>query len=122
MAIKTLQHHRAIGGFFVCRATADERIPIPWVLLDRDKPVFIDDSHNLISFKIQDGPIKEVGVNGCQIDTLIHAAREILAGFQRTFPCEENEGAMMALEDALGWLDRRKKNRESRCVEGTSKP
>jgi hypothetical protein len=75
----------------------------------------------MISFRIQNGPIKEVGVNGCQVDTLIYAARAIIDGLHKKFPCRENLMVLGRLADALYWLEIRKRNREKRGVEGKSK-
>lgn len=78
------------------------------------------DVHSL-SFTLQHGPVKEVGVNGCQVDTVIEAAKTILEGLNRQFPCRENSIAITHLDDALHWLEHRKKDREKRSVEGLSK-
>lgn len=74
-----------------------------------------------VTFKLQDGPIKEVGVNGCQIDDVIGFARDKIAEFQAKIPCTENGHAVTKLDESLMWLEQRKKNREKRAVEGTSK-
>jgi hypothetical protein len=83
--------------------------------------VYVRKDKNSISFTLQKGPIGEVGVNGCQVDTVIHAAAAILRGFQSKFPCEENAAAIFHLENALIELEKRKKNREKRGVEGFNK-
>jgi hypothetical protein len=85
------------------------------------KHIYFRRDVNSLSFTLQDGPIKEVGVNGCQVDTLIAAAKLIIEGFNSQFPCDENVKAICALEEALVALDDRKKNREARGVEGLSK-
>lgn len=43
-----------------------------------------------VAFTIQSGPIKEFGVNGCQIDDVIAWAKEKIEGFNAAFPCREN--------------------------------
>jgi hypothetical protein len=83
--------------------------------------VYIRHDVNSISFTIQNGPIKEVGVNGCQLDTLIHTAMIMIDKLNEKFPCNENIGASGHLHAALRCLDERKKNREARGVEGFSK-
>ncbi len=75
---------------------------------------------NMISFKLQEGPIKEVGENGCQVDELIGAALIILRSFNKTFPCRENSIAITKLEEALHRLADRTRDREKRGVEGTN--
>jgi len=86
-------------------------INIPYVTVDG----------STITFQIQDGPIKEVGVNGTQIDTLIEVASNIINSFNTKFPCEENDAAIQHLGFALDSLAQRKKNREQRGVEGHDK-
>lgn len=83
--------------------------------------VYVRRDKNSLAFTLQNGPIKEVGINGCQVDTIIEAARHILQGFQAKFPCHENDAAISHLDSALDWLERRTADREARDVEGTSK-
>lgn len=73
-----------------------------------------------VMFTMQDGPIKEVGENGIQIDGVIEWARETIEGFNARFPCRENSLALTKLDEALMWLAARKANREKRGVEGTT--
>ena len=74
-----------------------------------------------VKFTIQSGPIKEVGVNGCQIDDVIRWAKEKIEGFNASFPCRENSLVITKLEEALLWSMQRKLNREARGVEGLNK-
>ena len=70
----------------------------------------------------QEGPIKEVGVNGANNEDLILMVLSRLQSFQQTnFACRENEMAITKLEEALMWLRKRTQDREARNVEGTSK-
>ncbi len=82
---------------------------------------FIKVEGNTISFTIQDGPIKEVGVNGCQIDDMIEMSKEIIEGFNKNFPCRENSMVITKLDEALLWSLKRKMDREKRNVEGTNR-
>ncbi len=84
-----------------------------------NKFIIIEDSK--VSFQIQDGPIKEVGVNGCQIDDVIRWAKEFIEFHNGKFPCRENSLAITKLDEALLWLYERKRNREARGVEGLNK-
>jgi hypothetical protein len=61
------------------------------------------------------------GVNGCQVDTLIHAALIMLKGLNAKVGCVENDNAINKLEMALHWLGQRTIDRQQRGVEGTSK-
>jgi hypothetical protein len=83
--------------------------------------VELDERGNSISFTLQNGPIKEGGVNGCQVDTIIEAAMMIVQGFDEKFPCMENKFAINSLENALLFLELRKQKRISCGVEGYSR-
>jgi hypothetical protein len=120
MALDTLRDVKVIGGFEVVR---EKPFDMDWNIFDqlrKEKPIFITDSQNMISFRIQDGPIKEVGVNGCQVDTMIEVAKLIIEGLNKKFPCIENAMMIHRLGEALDWSEERKRNREKRQVEGTS--
>lgn len=126
MALETLKGVKELGGFVVMaeRPKKDDG-STDWEKFDeqrKSEPVYIDHEKGMISFRIQDGPVKEKGVNGCQVGTLIHAAYEIIAGLNKQFPCRENSLALTKLEEALMWLQARTKNRERRGVEGSSQP
>ena len=73
-----------------------------------------------IQFQVQQRPIKEVGVNGCQVDDLIAVARHMISGLNAKFPCRENSCAITKLDEALMWLRERTRDREQRGVEGTN--
>ena len=87
-----------------------QKTPKPFVEIDGQK----------ITFTIQSDPIKEVGVNGCQLDALIVTAKDMIAYLNAKFPCRENSLAITKLEEALMWLEARTKDREFRGVEGTN--
>lgn len=112
MALETLKDVKRIGGFDVTRGVSN---------FSKDRPVFIFDELNQIAFQIQSGPIKEVGANGCQVDTLIHVAKAMLEGLNKEFPCRENSAAITKLDEAILWLIKRRLDREARNVEGFSK-
>lgn len=121
MALETLKGVKEIGGFQVLQGPAG----VDWSRLHELRetyPVYVDDDLNAITFKIQNGPIKEHGVNGCQVDTMIEAAKLIIEGLNKKFYCDENAEAITNLELALASLARRRANREKRGVEGTSAP
>ena len=82
--------------------------------------VYVRYDKNSIAFTIQNGPVKENGVNGCQVDTLIETALQIIDGLNDKHRCDENEECVQNLKHALYWLRQRKHNREARGVEGTS--
>lgn len=74
-----------------------------------------------VKFTIQSGPVKEFGVNGCQIDDVIAWAKEKIEGFNEAFPCRENSMIITKLDEALLWSVKRKLDREKRQVEGFNK-
>jgi len=114
MALETLKDVKKIGGFDVAEISdfTKER-PLEFIVVNH--------KNNGLSFLIQNGPIKEVGVNGCQVDTIIETARTIIYGLNKKFPCRENSLAITKLEEALMWLNKRKVDRVDRGVEGFSK-
>lgn len=133
MALETLQGVTEIGGFGIVvmdelRAKYPEKFnesgAMDYAWFEKDiRPtnfIYVRQDKNSLSFTIQNGPIKEVGVNGCQVDTVIETAKVIIEGLNKKFPCRENSVAITKLDEALMWLDKRKKDREKRKVEGTS--
>ena len=133
MALETLKGVSEIGGFkVVVMDELREKFPekfnesgaMDYKWFEKDiRPhnfIYVRNDVNSISFTIQNGPIKEHGVNGCQVDTILYAGLEILKKLNEKFPCVENERAISSLADSIKHLSDRKKNREARGVEGTS--
>ena len=116
MSLETLKDVKEIGGYtlvqFPDEQGHEQRNCINFVQVNHDK--------NEIRFTIQDGPIKEVGVNGCQVDTIIETAKIIIEGLNKKFPNIYNENAISSLKVALRFLENRKLDREKRGVEGYS--
>ena len=83
--------------------------------------VHVSSKTSEIIIKIQDGPIREVGENGAQIDVLGEVWLEIIKGFNAVFPCRENSITITKIEEALLWQMKRTMNREKRGVEGFNK-
>lgn len=76
--------------------------------------------HGALGVKFQNGPIKEVGINGATHEALIAIIIDRLRSFQAgPFAGRENAIALIHLEDALMWLQRRTRARIARGVEGT---
>jgi len=120
MALETLKGIKEIGGFKIKHI--DNRLAGREYKEALDNKYFIFDNaeNNSLSFIIQDGPVKENGVNGCQVDTVIETAKLMIEGLDRKYPCVENRKAISALHEALTWLKIRKDDREMRGVEGLS--
>lgn len=134
MALETLKGVDKIGGFdLVVMDDLREKYPekfnesgsMDYKWFEKDiRPnnfVYVRHDKNSLSFTIQNGPIKENGVNGCQVDTLIHASKVIIEKLNQNFPCSYNELCLKKLSEAIGHLDDRKKDREARNVEGLNK-
>lgn len=133
MALETLKGVKNIGGFnVVVMDELREKYPdkfnesgamdYQWFEKDVRPHNFIYVRHdvNSISFTIQNGPVGEKGVNGCQVDTIIEAAKVILEGLNKQLPCRENSVAITKLDEALLWLMKRRHDRHIRGVEGTA--
>ncbi len=119
MAINTLKGVEEIDGYGVNhwengKGTTTE-------ITDKSGFIFIDHDKNTIEFTIQNKPIKEAGINGCQIDTIIATAAIMLEKLNRNIPCEYNDKALTHLLRAYQLMEDRKMDREKRGVEGTSK-
>lgn len=111
MALETLAGVKEIDGFAVTRGVSN---------FSSSRPIFVHDETNQIAFKIQDGPVQETGINGCQVDQVIHVARLMIEGLNNKYPCRENSMAITKLDEAMQWLTARKTDRVKRQVEGTS--
>ena len=69
----------------------------------------------------QDGPVGEVGVNGCHHEDLLAIVIHRLQGFQSgDYACMETAKALTHLELALQALAARTVDRQARNVDGTS--
>ena len=133
MALETLKDVEKIGDFdVVCMDKIRERNPekfnesgaMDYAWFEKDiRPhnfIYVRHDVNSLSFTLQNGPIKENGVNGCQVDTVIEAGLQMLKGLNDKHRCRENALAITKLEEALMWLEARKKDREKRGVEGVN--
>jgi hypothetical protein len=134
MALETLKGINQIDGFSVVvmdelrnkfpeKFNASGGMDYNWFETEIRPKNFIYVRHdvNSISFTIQNGPVSENGVNGCQVDQLISAAKTIIEGLNKKFPCRENALAITKLEEAAHWLEHRKKERTARGVEGADR-
>jgi hypothetical protein len=125
MALETLKGVTHIDGeSILSERTKNPDGSVNWEATDEARkfcPIFVDHDVNMISFRIQDGPIKEVGKNGCQVTALIDAARIIIEKLNEKYPCRENYLTLTKLDEALLWQLKRTKDREARQVEGESK-
>lgn len=83
--------------------------------------IYVRNDKNSLAFTIQNGPVKEAGVNGCQVEDVIAVAKRIVEELNAKFPCRENAMMITKLDEALMWSRERTRNRVARQVEGESK-
>lgn len=83
--------------------------------------IYVRHDVNSLAFTIQNGPIKEVGKNGCQVTDIIAVAKHIIDELNKKFPCRENAMTITKLDEALMWQKKRTDDRIAREVEGLSK-
>lgn len=119
MALETLKDVKEINGEKIVTIDEDFGAYVSAYLRD-GKTIAVDHSINTLSFRIQNGPIKEVGKNGCQVTDIVAVALHIFKGLNAKFPCTENEGTIACLETALNLQQERTAKREARGVEGRS--
>lgn len=70
------------------------------------------------TIKFQDGFLKD-GRNGLTVEEAIAEVAKRISLYNSKVPCRENIQAILALNDALYYLEQRTKDREKRGVEGT---
>jgi len=133
MALETLKNVGFVNGYqVIVMDDLREKYPekfnesgaMDWKWFEKDvRPnnfIYVRHDKNSLSFTLQNGPVKEHGVNGCQVDTVVAAAKLIIEGLNAKFPCRENAMAITKLDEALMWLAERTKDRGVRGVEGRS--
>lgn len=134
MALETLKGLKEINGeTIICMDDLRNEFPekfnesgsmdYKWFEKDIRPHNFIYVRHdvNSLSFTIQNGPIKEVGKNGCQVEDIIAIAKHIVEQLNAKFPCRENSMMITKLDEAIMWSKLRTSNRQARNVEGLSK-
>lgn len=78
-------------------------------------------NHPLCHIDFQEGPIKEVGVNGVTNEDLLLMVLSRLEAFQHSeYRSDENAEAIQCINEAMYALSKRTISREIREVEGTS--
>jgi arginine/lysine/ornithine decarboxylase len=134
MALETLKDIKEIDGFkVIVMDELREQYPekfnesgaMDYKWFEKDiRPnnfIYVRNDKNSLSSTIQDGPIKENGINGCQVQTIIESAKVIIEGLNKKFPCRENAMVITKLDEALMWSKKRTEDRQKRKVEGLSK-
>lgn len=116
MTLETLKDIKKIDGFNVVRYTSNNKKHKgerdAYNPYHGDNYVIINDEnddgiqYNSITFNLQNGPIREVGKNGCRIDTLIEAVRAMVTALNKDEPSENYEHVLQDLNGALYYLDK----------------
>lgn len=73
----------------------------------------------MVTFEVQEGPVKEFGRNGCDATDIIRYTIGLYKSFNSAHPCRENSLTLTKLQEALHWQEARTKDRVVRNVEGT---
>jgi len=126
MALEVLKGVEDIGGFRVVDMGAiKEKHPemfrpdgsMIYHLFDQNiRPynfIYVRHDVNSISFNLQNGPVKEVGINGCQIVTLIDAAKVLIEKHNEKHPHMYNISSMHYLDQAIRYQELRTQEREA---------
>lgn len=85
-----------------------------------DETIHIKVEDNKVIFWIQDGPIKEHGINGIQAVDMLEYNLELFKSLNKAFPCRENALTITKIEEAIHWQTARTTDRVKRDVEGKS--
>lgn len=83
--------------------------------------IYVRHDKNSLAFTIQNGPIKEAGKNGCQVEDIIAVAKHMVEQLNAKFPCRENAMMITKLDEAIMWSKKRTQDRKARNVEGLNK-
>lgn len=70
----------------------------------------------------QNGPVREHGINGVQIDDVLKVCLARLKMLNKSFPCRENSLSITRIQEAIMWQQERTANRTTQGVEGYDKP
>lgn len=78
-------------------------------------------AHQATVIRFQKGPLAENGPNGFTHEALLAIVEDRLKSFQAgPFACPHNEIALIRLQEAMMWLNKRTADRVDRGVEGKS--
>ena len=80
----------------------------------------VNTADHSVKFTIQDGPIKETGLNGCQATDMLIFAKSLIESLNDAFPTKYNANSITKIDEAIHWQFARTMDREKRNVEGKS--
>lgn len=84
------------------------------------KFIYVRNDVNSLAFTLQNGPIKENGKNGCQVEDIMAVVKHIYEELNDKFPSEYNDKTIAHLGWALDSQKKRTEDRITRNVEGTN--
>lgn len=87
---------------------------------EQQEHIDVNSVDHSVKFTIQNGPIKEVGVNGVQATDMLVYSRHLFTSLNNSYPCDENRMAINAIDLAIEAQKMRTRDREKRGVEGKS--
>lgn len=76
---------------------------------------------NSVTFRVQDGPLSDVGFNGIQVTDMLEFVKDVYVSMNKDHPCRENSLTITKIEEALHWQKARTEDRVARNVEGFNK-
>ena len=88
---------------------------------DPSSPIGPPDN-GLLCIQFQNGPVKEVGVNGVQLPDVLKICLARYKMLNKSFPCRENSLVITKLQEALMWDAERTAKRTRQGVEGYDAP
>ncbi len=94
---------------------------IPLIPEEKQKFISVNSDTHTVSFTIQDGGVKDFGLNGCQITDVLEFVKNFIEIRAKQFPCRENSMTITKLDEALMWQNKRTQDRVKRAVEGQDK-
>ena len=71
-----------------------------------------DEDNHSVKFIIQNGTIKDCGVNGVQITDVLKYVMYVYKSLNNNIQCRENELTIDDIENALEWQNKRTENRK----------
>ena len=119
MALKCVRNERRILAEHIGHIHPDSSADEKLVALGRN--IVVNHASNFVGFRIQNGPIKEMGVNGCQIDHVLAFTLTFLKCLNAENPNAHSKAAIKHIELAMFALRERARGIEKRAVEGLGK-
>jgi len=89
--------------------------------IEPDTTKYVITNDNNVTFVMQDGTIKDKGINGIQAVDILSFSKYLFESLNAKFPCKENEDTIYHIQCAISRQTARTKDRSRRNVEGFNK-